>query len=80
MSVARLQDFRNQRGHWDPDRWHQNRRRGSTPPPGAEEAREKPTRGLAAATGDIKVKNLRWNIKKKNGDRLVRRGIGCALR
>ncbi len=31
------QDFKNQRGHWDPDRWHQNRRRGSTPPPGERE-------------------------------------------
>ena len=25
--------FKNNRGHWDPDRWHQNKRRGSTPPP-----------------------------------------------
>lgn len=31
-------DFKNQRGQWDPDRWHQGRRRGSTPPPG--EARD----------------------------------------
>jgi len=28
------EDFKNHRGHWDPDRWHQGRRRGSTPPPG----------------------------------------------
>ncbi len=26
-------DFKNSRGVWDPDRWHQGRRRGSTPPP-----------------------------------------------
>ena len=26
--------FKNARGQWDPDRWHQNRKRGSTPPPG----------------------------------------------
>ena len=25
--------FKNNRGHWDPDRWHQNKKRGSTPPP-----------------------------------------------
>ena len=25
--------FKNARGQWDPDRWHQNRKRGSTPPP-----------------------------------------------
>ena len=25
--------FKNNRGTWDPDRWHQNKRRGSTPPP-----------------------------------------------
>ena len=25
--------FKNSRGKWDPDRWHQNRKRGSTPPP-----------------------------------------------
>ena len=24
--------FKNNRGSWDPDRWHQNKRRGSTPP------------------------------------------------
>ena len=24
--------FKNNRGTWDPDRWHQNKRRGSTPP------------------------------------------------
>ena len=24
--------FKNARGQWDPDRWHQNRKRGSTPP------------------------------------------------
>ena len=28
--------FKNARGHWDPDRWHQNRKRGSTPPPDPE--------------------------------------------
>jgi len=27
------EDFKNQRGVWDPDRWHQGRRRGLTPPP-----------------------------------------------
>ena len=25
--------FKNNRGQWDPDRWHQNKKRGSTPPP-----------------------------------------------
>ena len=25
--------FKNARGQWDPDRWHQNRKKGSTPPP-----------------------------------------------
>ena len=25
--------FKNNRGSWDPDRWHQNKKRGSTPPP-----------------------------------------------
>ncbi len=25
--------FKNDRGLWDPDRWHQNRKRGNTPPP-----------------------------------------------
>ena len=28
------ENFKNARGQWDPDRWHQNRKRGSTPPPG----------------------------------------------
>ena len=27
-------DFLNAKGLWDPDRWHQGRKRGSTPPPG----------------------------------------------
>ncbi len=26
-------DFKNSRGLWDPDRWHQGRRKGQTPPP-----------------------------------------------
>ena len=37
--------FKNNRGIWDPDRWHQNKKRGSTPPPedkGDKEAKEKP--------------------------------------
>ena len=31
------ENFKNARGQWDPDRWHQNRKRGSTPPPGEGE-------------------------------------------
>lgn len=26
------ESFKNSRGNWDPDRWHQNRKHGSTPP------------------------------------------------
>lgn len=33
--------FKNNRGTWDPDRWHQNKRKGSTPPPILEEPKEK---------------------------------------
>ena len=41
--------FANARGNWDPDRWHQNRRRGSTPEP-----EERPVRG-AQAIADARV-------------------------
>ncbi len=49
--------YKNQRGKWDPDRWHQNRKRGSTPPPGEErpdrdrerDRERRPTRGSGAA-------------------------------
>jgi len=33
--------FKNNRGHWDPDRWHQNKKRGSTPPPEEKSAAAK---------------------------------------
>jgi hypothetical protein len=37
--------FKNTRGSWDPDRWHQNRKRGSTPPP--DEKKERPQSSLS---------------------------------
>ena len=33
--------FKNNRGTWDPDRWHQNKKRGSTPPPSDDRNSEK---------------------------------------
>ena len=46
------ESFKNARGHWDPDRWHQNRKRGSTPPPeltekSAKPATDRPTSSLS---------------------------------
>ena len=46
------ESFKNARGHWDPDRWHQNRKRGSTPPLDPEKpvkpATDRPTSSLSA--------------------------------
>ena len=46
------ESFKNARGHWDPDRWHQNRKRGSTPPPDPEKpvkpSTDRPTSSLSA--------------------------------
>ena len=33
--------FKNNRGTWDPDRWHQNKKRGSTPPPSEDKTSDK---------------------------------------
>ena len=33
--------FKNNRGTWDPDRWHHNKKRGSTPPPSEDKTSEK---------------------------------------
>ena len=33
--------FKNNRGTWDPDRWHQNKKRGSTPPPSDDRTSDK---------------------------------------
>ena len=33
--------FKNNRGTWDPDRWHQNKKRGSTPPPSEDKLSDK---------------------------------------
>ena len=36
--------FKNNRGTWDPDRWHQNKKRGSTPPPSDDRTSDKGTK------------------------------------
>lgn len=43
------ESFKNTRGKWDPDRWHQNRKRGSTPPPtaGGGGEKDRPTSSLS---------------------------------
>jgi hypothetical protein len=46
--------FKNSRGKWDPDRWHQGRKRGLTPPPPEDRAERdrRPTRGTMAGRGE----------------------------
>jgi len=53
------ESFKNARGHWDPDRWHQNRKRGSTPPPEMAEKAAKPAgdRPPSSLSADGKVMN-----------------------
>ena len=36
--------FKNNRGVWDPDRWHQNKKRGNTPPPSDDKTSDKGTK------------------------------------
>ena len=60
------ESYKNARGHWDPDRWHQNRKRGSTPPP--SEAGDKPAkppaeeRPTSSLSTEGKVKRSRWHF------------------
>ena len=42
--------FKNARGQWDPDRWHQNRKKGSTPPPMEGEKSERRERDYVPNT------------------------------
>jgi len=48
--------FKNNRGTWDPDRWHQNKKRGSTPPPSDDRNSEK---------GSKKDENNEAGVNKK---------------
>jgi hypothetical protein len=56
------ENFKNARGHWDPDRWHQNRKRGSTPPPDPDKPikpslGDRPTSSLSTE-GKVKIITL----------------------
>ena len=54
--------FKNNRGHWDPDRWHQNKRRGSTPPP-EEKGGNGTTKDDVSAPGNkASITSLFYNI------------------
>ena len=53
------QSFKNPRGKWDPDRWHQNRKRGSTPPPLPQTEKDRPN---SSQSTDAKVSvESRWS-------------------
>jgi hypothetical protein len=65
------ESFKNARGFWDPDRWHQNRKRGSTPPPELEKATTKaslaadrPTSSLSADGKVLKAKE--HQVRREN--------------
>ena len=64
------ESYKNARGHWDPDRWHQNRKRGSTPPP--SEAGDKPAkppaeeRPTSSLSTEGKVNRSRWQFFNKS--------------
>ena len=51
--------FKNARGHWDPDRWHQNRKKGSTPPPGeGEKTIDRRERDSGYASHSVSERNI----------------------
>ena len=68
--------FKNARGHWDPDRWHQNRQRGSTPPPDPDKPTkpapgDRPTSSLSADGKVIKKIKVKCRLPNAQSERTI---------